>query len=76
MAPAIIHNFELSHHFWKSCAKILAHARGAKACQDNILASLTRASKNMFSKKMVSKKMVSKNMPAKRKVTNYKDTQR
>jgi hypothetical protein len=71
MAPVIIHNFELSHHFWKSCAKILAHARGAKACQDNILASLTRASKNMFSKKMVSK-----NMPAKRKVTNYKDTQR
>jgi|FLOH01.1.fsa_nt_gi hypothetical protein len=71
MAPVIIHNFELSHRFWKSCAKILAHARGAKACQDNILASLTRASKNMFSKKMVSK-----NMPAKRKVTNYKDTQR
>ena len=71
MATVIIHNFELSHHFWKSCAKILAHARGAKACQDNILASLTRASKNMFSKKMVSK-----NMPAKRKVTNYKDTQR
>ena len=49
MALTIIHNCELSHHFCNSCAEILAHARGVKACQDNVLAPLTRTPKSKVS---------------------------
>ncbi|GEM_PF-1726894 len=54
MALTIIHNCELSHHFCNSCAEILAHARGVKACQDNVLAPLTRTPKSKVSKSKVS----------------------
>ena len=51
MPLTVIHNCELSHHFCKACAKILAHARGVKVYQDDVFALLTRASKNKGTRK-------------------------